>query len=552
MTAEPGSSREARTASGAALGLEAGLRARAPGVHASTPMVRELAVRMTAELGLDRGTTHLADASARIRDVGMLSLPDRVVLADGPLAPSDWEVLSRHPVIGAELIETIAPLLPAAPIVRSHHERWDGEGYPDGLRGDGIPLLSRVIATCDAFVSIASDRPYRQGIGAEAALEFVVHESGAQFDPETVESLVAVVTAGPAGRSAARAVSAAAATRAPLAAARGGDVRETVACLQALPAFGPAVTRLRNAMAGSSSGRGDVVSAVESDTGLTVAVLRRAQAGRCRRPIANVADAVTALAPEELEETIASLSQAAFPWTTTLEAVLHRTRVHSVAVARAAERIARETGADRPDDILAAALLHDVGRLVIAQVHPELERDDQSPSVTPEQRTRLEQRTVGTDHASLGGLLINTWGLPASLGATVAAHHGADPDNQAARLVRLADMVAHHALGDAVDRALMLSLARDCGLALEALRDVMFTLPHAGGSQRRRAEPSPLTDRETVVLRLLAAGKRYKEIAPEVGLGVSTVRTHLHNSYNKLGVTDRAQAVLRATEMGWI
>ena len=106
--------------------------------------------------------------------------------------------------------------------------------------------------------------------------------------------------------------------------------------------------------------------------------------------------------------------------------------------------------------------------------------------------------------------------------------------------------------GESVDRSKMLRLAQVCGLPANGLRDVLFDLPHAGGSQRRRAERSPLSERETAVLHVLAQGKVYKVIALELGLAVSTVRTHLHNTYRKLGVDDRAQAVLRATEMGWL
>jgi DNA-binding NarL/FixJ family response regulator len=95
-------------------------------------------------------------------------------------------------------------------------------------------------------------------------------------------------------------------------------------------------------------------------------------------------------------------------------------------------------------------------------------------------------------------------------------------------------------------------LADACGLQLATPRDILFELPHAGGSQRRRAEPSPLTKRETDVLRALAEGRHYKEIGSHMGLSTSTVRTHLHNTYAKLGVGDRAQAVLKATEMAWI
>jgi DNA-binding NarL/FixJ family response regulator len=142
--------------------------------------------------------------------------------------------------------------------------------------------------------------------------------------------------------------------------------------------------------------------------------------------------------------------------------------------------------------------------------------------------------------------------LPKGLARTVAAHHSAEADGEVATYVRLADMVTHHAQGDTVDLAAMLRLAHLCGLSTVMLRDVLFDLPHSGGSARRRAEPSPLTTRETAVLRVLAEGKVYKAIAVELGVSASTVRSHLQNIYTKLAVNDRAQAVLRATELGWL
>jgi DNA-binding NarL/FixJ family response regulator len=156
------------------------------------------------------------------------------------------------------------------------------------------------------------------------------------------------------------------------------------------------------------------------------------------------------------------------------------------------------------------------------------------------------------DHASLGGLLLRRWGLPDRLASTVAAHHSSEDGHEVATHVRLADMIAHHAHGQAIDRSKMLHLARACELSANALSDVLFDLPHVGGSQRRRAERSPLSSRETAVLRILAEGKVYKVIARDLGLATSTVRSHLHNVYAKLGVDDRAQAVLRATDKGWI
>jgi putative nucleotidyltransferase with HDIG domain len=535
-----------RTATAASVGaaLEAVLKVRAPAVHASTPLVRQLAVKVGRELALDAGAAAVLDVSVRVRDIGMVGLPDSVVLATTPLTPADWELVMRHPEIGAELLDEQSVVASCAEIVRAHHERWDGDGYPDGRRGDAIPLLSRIIATCDAFVAIATDRPHRRGIGAEAALAQVFQGSGSQFDPRIVEALVAALAGderqqgpAPAGRR-----------------VRGArpDLARAIAEFDVVAIFAPAYERILAATEPGSRTGGELVSTIESDIGLTIAVLRRAQDLRSHRAVANVADAVAALEPAEIREATAALPRAEFPWRTSpLEVLMHRSRVHAQAVTRAADRIAREVRLVRRDDLLVAALLHDVGKLVLRRA-VSADEGETERTTAPEQRIRDERRALGVDHASLGGLLLGNWNLPQWLVSTVAAHHTSDAQDEIATFVRLADMVAHHAQGDTVDRRRMLRLCQVCGLAADALRDVLFDLPRSQGSQRRRADPSPLTTRETAVLRVLAEGKVYKAIAEELGVATSTVRTHLHNTYDKLGVDNRAQAVLRATEMGWI
>jgi putative nucleotidyltransferase with HDIG domain len=548
--------------------LEAALKARAPGVHASTPMVRQLALKVGRELGLDPELEPRLDLAARLRDVGMIALPDSVALATTPLSPADWELVNRHPAIGAELIEGLAAVAFAAPLVRSHHERWDGGGYPDGLAGEAIPLLSRVLATCDAFVSMASDRPHRRGMGAETALEQVDQGRGTQFDPAVVDALIAVLRGNGAASSAGREVESHEAAGREAAGRKVVDLRpsgsrhhgtrrsgltDAIEELDVVPVFAPAQERVLAATGTDSATGGELVAAIESDTGLTVAILRRAQDVVSKRPIANVADAVAALTPAEIAAAIEPLPRTEFPWRTSrVEVLMHQSRVHALAVTRAADRIAREAGVIERDDILVAALLHDVGKLVLGRAHPDYADRIGSRTTSPENRVHDEQREFGTNHATLGGLMLHRWGLPEVLVRAVAAHHSAQAENDVATYVRLADMIAHHAQGETVDRAKMLSLCRVCGLSANQLRDVLFDLPHSAGSERRRAEPSPLSARETTVLRILAQGKVYKVIAEELGLSTSTVRSHLHKAYEKLGVADRAQAVLRATEMGWV
>jgi putative nucleotidyltransferase with HDIG domain len=538
-----------------ALALEAALKERAPGFHASTPLVVQLANRLSRELGLDAQSHALLAVAVRIRDIGMVSLPDTVVLATGSLSPADWELVNRHPILGAELLEGLSPVAATARIVRSHHERWDGEGYPDGLQGDAIPLLSRVIAICDAFVAMASDRPYRVGIGAEAALEHIELEGGSQFDPGIAETFVAMVAGTNGGGAVVRGAEPKRQVTGPVGPPRRlpqsgrPDLASAVADFDAVPTFVPAYERACVLSDVESTTAGELVTSIESDVGLTVAVLRRAQSV-AGGPIANVADAVATLSPVDIRAAIDELPHVQFPWQTTpLGVLLQHARTHSQAVTRAADRIAHEVPLERSDDLLAAALLHDIGKIVLSRAGADA---DDARGTTPEERVRQEQRTLGVDHAHIGGQLMLSWGLPAQLASTITDHHSSDAGDALATFVRLADMLAHHAQGDAVDHAIMLRLAQSCELSPTTLRDVLFDLPHSGGSRLLRAERSPLSARETEVLRLLAQGKVYTLIASELGLAVSTVRSHLHKTYERLGVADRAQAVLRATEMGWI
>ena len=150
-----------------------------------------------------------------------------------------------------------------------------------------------------------------------------------------------------------------------------------------------------------------------------------------------------------------------------------------------------------------------------------------------------------------GGVLARRWGLPKAVASVIERHHADDAVAEAA-FVRLADMLAHYAQGSQVSPTELLKTARSIGLGPAELRTVMYDLPYPTTGQRRQIDPCPLSGRELEVLKRLAEGKVYKQIALELKLSTSTVRTHLHNIYGKLGAVDRAQAVLIATERGWL
>jgi HD-GYP domain-containing protein (c-di-GMP phosphodiesterase class II) len=151
--------------------------------------VGELAGRVGERIGMSAEELELLQYAARLHDVGKLGVPDAILQKAGPLDEEEWKVMRRHPEWGAEMIAQVPGLEELAELVLSHHERWDGRGYPGGLAGDGIPLASRVISACDAFEAMVSRRPYRAPLTVEDALAELVAAAGTQFDPAVVSAV---------------------------------------------------------------------------------------------------------------------------------------------------------------------------------------------------------------------------------------------------------------------------------------------------------------------------------------------------------------------------
>jgi putative nucleotidyltransferase with HDIG domain len=233
------------------------------------------------------------------------------------------------------------------------------------------------------------------------------------------------------------------------------------------------------------------------------------------------------------------------------EAAPERFRLHALSTQHAADRLAAEVGYEHRDRLTVTSLLHDIGKLVLLHAYPGYPAQVHRGARTPEERIHAERRELGVDHALVGGVLARRWGLPATVATAIERHHNAEVEGEAA-FIRLADMLAHYEQGASVSPTEMLQTARILGLGPQELRRVMYELPNSTGQRQRHIDPCPLSGRELGVLQRLAEGKVYKQIAHELTLSTSTVRTHLHNIYGKLGAVDRAQAVLIATERGWL
>jgi len=135
-------------------------------------------------------------AGILLHDIGKIFTPKEILYKPGPLTDEEWEIMRRHPVDGAEVLEQIANLREMANNVRYHHERYDGSGYPEGLKGEAIPIGARIAAVVDAFDAMISDRPYRKAMSVEHAVEELTRNKGSQFDPKVVDALISLYREG--------------------------------------------------------------------------------------------------------------------------------------------------------------------------------------------------------------------------------------------------------------------------------------------------------------------------------------------------------------------
>jgi putative nucleotidyltransferase with HDIG domain len=151
--------------------------------------VRIYAMELARELGLTEDETEALRAASVLHDIGKLAVPEHIISKPGKLTPEEFEKMKIHPIVGAEILEQVDFPYPVVPIVRAHHEKWDGSGYPNGLQGEAIPIGARILAAVDCLDALASDRQYRKALPLNEAMSKVASEAGTSFDPRVVEIL---------------------------------------------------------------------------------------------------------------------------------------------------------------------------------------------------------------------------------------------------------------------------------------------------------------------------------------------------------------------------
>jgi putative nucleotidyltransferase with HDIG domain len=174
--------------------LARAMAARDGSTHEHARRVQRYALALADEISINEDRTLAAlDVAALLHDIGKLGIPDRLLNKPGPLTPDEYDHVKLHAIIGADILSAVAFPGPLAVIVRHHHENWDGTGYPDGLRGEAIPIGARVLAIVDCYDALTSDRPYRRALPHARAVAMIHERRGTMYDPEIVNAFLRIV-----------------------------------------------------------------------------------------------------------------------------------------------------------------------------------------------------------------------------------------------------------------------------------------------------------------------------------------------------------------------
>ena len=170
--------------------LAAAVEAKDPHTEAHTQRVAASARRIGVRMGLPPEDLEALYRGGIIHDIGKIGVPDEILLKPSALDPDETDRMQQHPLIGENIVAPLQTGASLLAMIRHHHEHYDGSGYPDGLAGDRIPLLARIVSVCDAYDAMTSDRPYRRGQSPEQAMAVLRQGAGGQWDPQIVQLMV--------------------------------------------------------------------------------------------------------------------------------------------------------------------------------------------------------------------------------------------------------------------------------------------------------------------------------------------------------------------------
>jgi putative nucleotidyltransferase with HDIG domain len=175
--------------------MASAVETKGPYTYGHSEKVSVYAVALAEKIGLSPDEVSILSAAALLHDIGKVCISDKTLGKKGKATREDWEAIKAHPRLGANIVSSISELAPVASGILYHHERWDGSGYPEGLKGEEIPREARILAIAESFVAMTSARPYRPALSIEEAIMELKRGAGLQFDPKLAEIFIDIIEA---------------------------------------------------------------------------------------------------------------------------------------------------------------------------------------------------------------------------------------------------------------------------------------------------------------------------------------------------------------------
>ncbi|MBI5836740.1 MAG: HDOD domain-containing protein [Candidatus Eisenbacteria bacterium] len=379
--------------------------------------------------GFPEGFRDSVRLGAMLHDIGKIGVPDSILHKPDKLTPEEFDSMRSHTDMGASIVGGVRNTRDILDAIRFHHERFDGTGYPRGLKGEIIPMIARIVGIADAFDAMTSDRPYRKGSAPEFAVEQIRNMAGIHFDPEVVDAL------GRAFESGQLSIHVEDSTR------KREDVNQEVLeklfsrRIKELPSMPQVVHQVIERSRDINCSIRELAELVSRDQGLVTRVLRLVNSafyGFSRR-ISTVSLALTILGLRNVRNMVINVGLAGFFRGGTTQSRSTRLRLweHSVETAVGAMTLARLRRMGEPDEAFTAGLLHDIGRIALDYYHHDLSA--RIESLIEEEglsEVEAERRVTGVDHGAIGAWVAAQWNLPSTLCSTIRYHH--DPARCAA------------------------------------------------------------------------------------------------------------------------
>jgi putative two-component system response regulator len=364
--------------------------------------VRGYAAAIGRRMGLDDAQLEQLTLAAFLHDIGKIGTPDHILLKPDALTGEERAQVQLHSRRGARMLTDVVDMDEAADAVLHHHEHYDGTGYPEGLRGEQIPLLSRIILVADAYDAMTSPRPFREACTHEVAVEQLEQGAGGRFDPEVVSVFREL---------------------------------QHLAQIRRSIADGLSASQLSVPPDASDIGRltyEELASYVETDPALAARVLREANQASAA-PTARLSVACDALGAQRLREILAQNSAGVQEDEGLWE--------HSLRCAEAARLIAEKTALINDEEAYSLGLLHDIGRVLLRSLFPEEMKEMEG--FEDDERIEREVAAFGVDHAQVGQWVLESCGVPRALTSFVQTHHDVMRTNTpGALLLHVANAIA--------------------------------------------------------------------------------------------------------------